>query len=102
MLLRIKLNIIIMMEEAVEYSWGQEVILISEGKINNLGYLSYAVLGEEYEESLADYCHIQGSKNKMIMSFEDVQIIEYANNDAIIEGKDLKFELSLQGIKRIH
>ena len=92
--------IIIMMEEAAEYSWGQEVILILNSKIKNLGYLSYAVLGEEYEESLAEYCHIQGNKNKMIMSFEDVQILDYANNDAIIEGKDLKFELSLEGINR--
>ena len=56
--------IIIMMEEAAEYSWGQEVILISDGKVKNLGYLSYAILGEEYEESLAEYCHIQGNKNK--------------------------------------
>lgn len=93
--------IIILIEEAAEYSWGQEVILISEGKINNLGYLSYAVLGEEYEESLADYCHIRGNKNKMVMSFEDAQILDYTNNDSIIEGKDLKFELSLEGIKRI-
>lgn len=94
--------IIILMEEAAEYSWGQEVILISDGRINNIGYLSYAVSGEEYEESLADYCRIQGDKNKMVMSFEDVQIIDYSNNDAIIEGKDLKFELSPEGIKRIH
>ena len=93
--------IIILIEEAAEYSWGQEVILISEGKINNLGYLSFAVLGEEYEESLADYCHIRGNKNKMVMSFEDAQILDYTNNDSIIEGKDLKFELSLEGIKRI-
>jgi hypothetical protein len=94
--------IIMLMEEAAEYSWGQEVILISGGKINNLGYLSYAVLGEEYEESLADYCRIQGNKNKLVMSFEDVQILDYENNDAIIKGKDLKFEMSLEGIKRIH
>ena len=93
--------IIIMMEEAAEYSWGQEVILILDSKIKNLGYLSYAVLGEEYEESLADYCHIRGNKNKMIMSFDDVQILDYENNDAIIQGKDLKFELNQEEIKRL-
>ena len=94
--------IVILMEEAAEYSWGQEVILILDGTIKNLGYLSYAVLGEEYEESIADYSIIRGNKEKMILSFENVKIIDYSNDDAIIKGKDLKFELSLEGIKKIN
>jgi hypothetical protein len=94
--------IVILMEEAAEYSWGQEVILILDGTIKNLGYLSYAVLGEEYEESIADYSIIQGNKEKMILSFENVKIIDYSNDDAIINGEDLKFELSLEGIKKIN
>jgi len=94
--------IIILMEEAAEYSWGQEVILILDGAIKNLGYLSYAVLGEEYEESIADYCFIRGNKEKMILSFKDVQIIDYSNDDTVINGKDLKFELSMEGIKKIY
>jgi len=94
--------IVILMEEAAEYSWGQEVILILDGAIKNLGYLSYAVLGEEYEESIADYCFIKGNKEKMILSFKDVQIIDYSNDDKVINGKDLKFELSMEGIKKIN
>ncbi len=64
--------------------------------------MSYAVLGEEYEESIADYSIIQGNKEKMILSFENVKIIDYTNDDAIINGEDLKFELSLEGIKKIN
>jgi len=94
--------IIILMEVAAEYSWGQEVVIILDGIIKNLGYLSYAVLGEEYEESIADYCIIRGNKEQMILSFEDVQIIDYSNDDTIINGKDLKFELNLEGIKKIN
>ena len=94
--------IVILMEEAAEYSWGQEVILILDGTIKNLGYLSYAVLGEDYEESIADYSIIRGNKKKMILSFENVKIIDYSNDDAIINGEDLKFELSLEGIKKIN
>ena len=93
---------VILLEEAAEYSWGQEVILILDGTIKNLGYLSYAVLGEDYEESIADYSIIRGNKKKMILSFENVKIIDYSNDDAIINGEDLKFELSLEGIKKIN
>jgi len=93
--------LIILMEEAAEYSWGQEVIMIRNGVVRNIGYLSYAVLGEEYEESLADHCRIKGNKDRIWMTFEDIKIIDYSNDNSIIEGRDLRFELTMDGINRI-
>jgi hypothetical protein len=94
--------ILIMMEVAVEYSWGQEIVLIQNGMVKYLGYLGYAVLGDELEESLSNHCIIEGDKEKMILSFEDVSIIDYSDDDEIINGKTLKFELSIEGINRIY
>jgi len=36
------------------------------------------------------------------MSFEDVPIIDYSDADKVINGEDLKFELSTEGIKKIN
>lgn len=94
--------IIIMIEVAAEYSWGQEIVLIKDETVKYLGYLSYAALSDEYEESISNYCMIKGNKEKITISFKDVSIIDYSNTDKVINGKDLKFELSMEGIKKIN
>jgi hypothetical protein len=93
--------IVIMIEVAAEYSWGQEIVLINNRTVNYLGYLNYAVAADN-EESLAEYCTIKENQGKIIMSFEDVPIIDYSDADKVINGEDLKFELSTEGIKKIN
>ena len=98
-------QIVIMIEVAVEYSWGQEIVLIKDKAVKYLGYLNYAAVGDEEEslaeESLAEYCRIQESKGKILLSFDDVSIIDYSDDDKIIDGKSLKLELSSAGIEKI-
>ena len=94
-------TLLIMVEVAVEYSWGQHVVLIKDQVVNYLGYMNYAVLGEELEESISDYCIITCSKDKIRLTFEDIKIIDYSNEDMVIDGKELKFELDINGIKQV-
>jgi hypothetical protein len=94
--------LLIMVEVAVEYSWGQHVVLIKDNAVNYLGYMNYAVLGEELEESISDYCIITSSQDKIWLTFEDVKIIDYSNDDKLIDGRELKFELSRNGIIRLN
>jgi hypothetical protein len=92
--------IVAMIEVAVEYSWGQQIVLIKNKTVKYLGYLNYAVAGDQ-EESLAEYCRIQESDGKILILFDDVPIIDYLNDDKIINEKALKFELSSEGIEKI-
>lgn len=98
-------QIVIMIDVAVEYSWGQEIVLIKDKAVKYLGYLNYAAVDDQEEslpeESLAEYCRIQESKGKILLLFDDVPIIDYSDDDKIIDGKSLKFELSSEGIEKI-
>ena len=94
-------TLIVMVEVAAEYSWGQEVIMIRNQSVKHLGYMNYAVLGEELEESISDYCIVTSGQDKIWLTFEDVKIIDYSDGDKIIDGKEMKFELGENGIKRV-
>ena len=92
--------IIIMVEVAAEYSWGQEILLIKDKKIKYLDYLDYAVdIGNG--ESISDYCIFTKTKDKVYMTFKNVPIIYWPEESSVINGKDLKFEIDINGIKKI-
>lgn len=84
--------ILIFVELAAEYSWGQELILIKNNKINYLGYLDYAVDINE-GLSIADFCHVEYQNDNIFLNFDDVPIIYWKNESLKIQGKDLKFEI---------
>jgi hypothetical protein len=92
---------LIMVEVAVEYSWEQQVVLIKDQTVNYLGYMNYAVLGEELEESISDYSIITSSQDRIWLTFEDVKIVDYSDEDKIIDGNEMKFELGENGIRRV-
>jgi len=91
---------VIMIEVAAEYSWGQEIILIKDKTVKYLGYLDYIVDLEE-GLSISDYCRLYMDKEKIIMIFDDVPIIYWPEESKKINGKDLKFELDVNGINRV-
>lgn len=95
-----KSTAVIMIEVAAEYSWGQEILLIKDHRIMYLGYLDYAV-NMANGESISDYCGFLCEDGKLIMIFEDIPIIYWPDEPNLINGKDLKFELSDDEIKRI-
>lgn len=95
-----KSTILIMIEVAAEYSWGQEMILIKNQKIKYLGYLDYTV-DKDNGESISDYCDFLCETGKLTMIFKDVPIIYWPDESNVINGKDLKFEITDNEIKRI-
>lgn len=95
-----KSTILIMIEEAAEYSWGQEMILIKNQKIKNLGYLDYTV-DLDNGESISDYCNFLCENGKLTLIFNDVPIIYWPDESNKINGKDLKFEITENEIKRM-
>lgn len=95
-----KSTILIMIEVAAEYSWGQEIILIKNHKIKYLGYLDYTV-DKNNGESISDYCDFLCENDKLTMIFKDVPIIYWPDESNKINGKDLKFAITDNEIKRI-
>jgi hypothetical protein len=95
-----KSTILIMVEVAAEYSWGQEIILIKNPKIKYLGYLDYTV-DKDNGESISDYCDFLCENGKLTMIFNDVPIIYWPDESNKINGKDLKFEITDNEIKRL-
>lgn len=92
--------ILIMIEVAAEYSWGQEIVLIKNQKIKYLGYLDYTV-DKDNGESISDYCAFLCENGKLTMIFNDVPIIYWPDESNVINGKDLKFQITDNEIKRI-
>ena len=95
-----KSTILIMIEVAAEYSWGQEIILIKNQKIKYLGYLDYTV-NKDNGESISDYSDFLCENGKLTMIFNDVPIIYWPDESNKINGKDLKFEITDNEIKRM-
>lgn len=95
-----KSTILIMIEVAAEYSWGQEIILIKNQEIKYLGSLDYTV-DKDNGESISDYCDFLCENGKLTMIFNDVPIIYWPDESNVINGKDLKFEITDNEIKRI-
>jgi hypothetical protein len=92
---------VILVESAAEYSWGQEVILIDKNEnAKIIGFLDYAV-DRDNGLSISDYAILYYDKNKIVLGFEDLPIIHYPDESVQINGKDLKFQLDFNGIKKI-
>ncbi len=92
---------ILLIEEAAEYSWGQEVLIIHDNNtVKFLGYLDYAV-DKGNGESISDYAKIYFDKGKIILAFDDVPLIYYPDESQTINGKDIMFELNSNGIKKL-
>ena len=93
--------IVILVEVAAESSWGQLVLLITKGTIKYLGYLNYTV-NNEIGESISEYCFITEKNDQIILGFEDIPILSWDEDAKIINGKELKFELGMNGLRRIN
>ena len=92
---------ILLIEEAAEYSWGQEVLKIDNNNaVIFIGYLDYAV-DKGNGESISDYAKIYYEKGNIILAFDEVPLIYYPDESIIINGKDIMFELNSNGIKII-
>ena len=92
--------LILMVEVAAEYSWGQEVILIKDQQPKLIGYID-CLTDLDNGTSIADHCRFQFLKEKILMTFDDVPIKCEPEESKKIKGGDLKFELDMNGIKII-
>jgi len=92
-------TIIIMVEVAAEYSWGQELLLIKDEKVYFPGTIDLAV--DIYNRtSISEYCHFSLVKNRILMTFEDVPLYDTKNEKATINGRSLKIIIAKNIIKR--
>jgi hypothetical protein len=91
--------IIIMLEVAAEYSWGQEIILIKNGKVFYPGYLNYAC-NEENGTSIANHSHFIRKKHSILLTFDDVPIVNWDNDKLVIPGSSLRFEITEKQINK--
>jgi hypothetical protein len=91
--------VIIMVEIAAEYSWGQEILLIMNDKVYFPGTLDLAA--DIYDRtSISEYCHFSLVKNRIFMTFEDVPMYDTNDEKTTIIGKTLKIEITKNRIKR--
>jgi hypothetical protein len=92
--------LIIMLEVAAEYSWGQELILIINGKVFHPGYLNYARV-EENGTSIANHSHFIRNKNLILLTFDDVPLVNWDNEKVVIPGSTIRFEITEKQINKI-
>lgn len=91
--------IVIMLEVAAEYSWGQEIILIKNDKVFYPGYLNYA-RNVENGTSIANHSHLRRNKHSILLTFDDVPLVNWDNDKQVIPGSSIRFEITEKQIKK--
>jgi len=82
-------EIVILLEIAAEYSWGQDVFWIKNDTIYHPGYINL-IVALENGLSIADYCQIRPDGNNLLMLFENVPMLELGYIEKKYEGKNTK------------
>ena len=82
-------EIVILLEIAAEYSWGQDVFWIKNDTIYHSGYINL-IVALENGLSIADYCQIRPDGKNLLMLFEDVPLLELRYIEKEYEGKNTK------------
>jgi hypothetical protein len=82
-----------MLEVAAEFSWGQEIILIKNGKVFHPGYLNYAI-NTGNGTSIANHSHFASNQQSIFLTFDDVPIVNWDNDKVVIPGDSIRFEIT--------
>jgi len=89
---------IMMLDVSEYYSHGVHVFLIEDTEIYHSGFMGYAADNFNFS-SLALYSHFEQSGDKLILSFDEVDLIDHATEE-IVNGSYLKFEILKDNIRR--
>ena len=91
-------TLVIMLELAAEFSWGQKLVLIKNDTVYDCGYLDY-LTNEGNGESIAKYAKIKQDKDKIILSFQPQYFVD--GKEKLIKSQTLKYLLTEKGLKQI-
>lgn len=90
--------IVIMLELAAEYSWGQKIVMIKNEKVYDCGFLDY-MTNENNGESIAKYATLSQVNRKIILTFKPQDFVD--KDDKIVKSQTLKYLLTNKGLKHV-
>lgn len=85
-------TILILVEVAAEYTWGEYVIILRDGKVFNPGFLDYAV-NIRNGESISGFCIVKLKNEYIELSFKNTPIFSWSEEDKIINGENFKIKI---------
>lgn len=89
---------IVMLDVSEIYSHGVHVFLIEDSQVFHSGYLDYAADNFNFS-SIALYSHFEQIGDKLILSFDEVDLIDHVSEE-LVNGAYLKFEILKDNIRR--
>lgn len=89
---------IVMLNVSEIYSLGVHIFLIEDSKIYHSGFLEYAADNFNFS-SLALYSEFEQIGDKIILSFQEVDLIDLSTEE-IVNGSYLQFEILKDNIRR--
>jgi len=91
--------VILMVDVHSSHSLGQQVFLIKENEVIHSGFIEFAA--DDYNfSSLSLYSHFEMKEDNIVITFEDIDIIDLVNEE-IIKGSSLRYEIQEGIIKRV-
>jgi len=93
------LPVILMVDLHSNHSLGQHIFIIKKNEVVHSGFIKFAV--DDYNfSSLSLYSQFEIDGDKIIQTFQDIDIIDLANEE-IIKGSTLRFEIQERTIKKV-
>lgn len=90
--------IVIMLELAAEYSWGQKIVMIKNDKVYDCGFLDY-MTNENNGESIAKYAILRQVNGQIVLTFQPQDFVD--KDEKIVKSQTLKYLLTDKGLKQI-
>ncbi|HPT02858.1 MAG TPA: hypothetical protein PLJ84_09690 [Bacteroidales bacterium] len=90
--------IVIMLELAAEYSWGQRIVMIKNDKVYDCGFLDF-MTNENNGESIAKYAILRQVNGQVVLTFQPQDFVD--KDEAIVKSQTLKYLLTDKGLKQI-
>ena len=91
---------VVMINVEVDHSIGQYIFLISGPRVFNAGFLNYAADDFNFS-SLGIHAIISIVGDQIILTFDNIRIIDFAN-ETVIDGSKLNFQITPEEIIRIN
>lgn len=89
---------IVMLELAAEYSWGQKIVMIKNDNVYDCGFLDY-MTNENNGETIAKYAILRQVNGQILLTFQPQDFVD--KNDKIVKSETLKYLLTDKGLKQI-
>lgn len=91
-------DMLLMMEIAAEYSWGQEIMLIQGQSVNYIGLLEYAAAIED-NSSIANHCRVARKGKNILILLDSIPVIDFARQEIPLNGADMRIRINTSKMK---